>query len=88
MSDFDPPFLSENGQYRAKISYLRKSFSHWAIQVRQKQDPISSTVSGKNIIIYCSVWAIFWQETGRGHTLESRNQSLSTLLQCRYYWAA
>ena len=58
-SDFEPLFPPEDGQNQKLLAALRKNISHWAIKICQNQGSISSPLSGKNKITFCTIWAVF-----------------------------
>ena len=60
---FNPLFPSEGGQNK-KINIFQEYYSHLAIQIWQNQGSISSPLSRKNMITFCSIWAIFSRKQG------------------------
>ena len=57
------PFPSEGGQNK-NINIFQEYYSHLAIQIWQNQGSISSPLSRKNMITFCSIWAIFSRKQG------------------------
>ena len=58
---------------RNSINFYKGIFLHvipvriivpWAIQICQKQDSISSPLSKKNTITFCTIWAVFGRKLG------------------------
>ena len=43
---------------------VRKNFSHWAIRKYKNQDSFSCPLSGRDAIIFCTIWAIFSRKQG------------------------
>lgn len=76
-SHFDPTFLPEDSRNRKKINTFTftKSFSHRTIQIFKNQGPISSSLSRKNMITFCSILTIFDKETGKNQKSKGRNQN-------------
>ena len=58
------PFPLEDGRNWKKCAVVKNNFSHWAIQICQNQDSISSPLSGKNMITFWTIWAIFGKKQG------------------------
>ena len=58
-SKFDLPFALNIADIENNENLLRKTFSHCNMQMWQNQDPISSTLFGKNKITFCTIYAIF-----------------------------
>ena len=48
-----------------KINISGKILNHWTIKICQNQGPIFSLLSGKNTIIFCTIWAIYVWKQGR-----------------------
>ena len=51
--------LPDDGLYWKKSVLLMKNFCYWAIPICQNQGSISSPLSMKNKITFCTIWAIF-----------------------------
>ena len=64
-SSYDHPFPSEDDRNRKRQAVVGKTLSHWAIQICQNQDYISSHLSGKSTIIFFNIWALFARKQGR-----------------------
>ena len=58
------PFPLEDGRNWKKCAVVKNNFSHWAIQICQNQDSISSPLSGKNMITFWTIWAILGKKQG------------------------
>ena len=55
---FDSPFSPEDG-WNKKTTLVQENDNHLAIQICQNQSSIPSSLSGKNMATFCTVWAIF-----------------------------
>ena len=85
--NFDPRFSLKIAKIE-KNKYLRKNFTHRAIQISPNQGSISSCLSTKNTITFCPILAIFGRKLAKIKGQRVRIKIWNSLFYQHGSWAS